>query len=268
VKQKIRIAAVSYLNTIPFIYGIENSPYLDSSDYELKRYIPSECANKLINNQADIGLIPVAVIPKIENPEIISDFCIGAEGPVKTVLLLSKVPLNEIKTILLDYQSRTSINLVQVLAKDFWGVSPKFVKASNGYENKISGDVAGVIIGDRTFHLQEKFPYKYDLSEEWKKFTQLPFVFATWTANKKIDSQLISKFNKACSFGVDNIEKALEDYYQRGYAETNFNYVDYLKKYISYTFDSPKKQALNLFLKALEKVNPKKNASIRIVKKE
>src|SRR5690349_16409009 len=114
----LRISAVSYLNAKPFVYGIEQSGFL--KNYSLSLDVPSLCAEKLRNGQVDIGLSPVAIIPELKEHFIIPDFCIGANGPVHTVMLYSEVPLQHIKTIQLDYQSKTSCLLVQVLAKHWW----------------------------------------------------------------------------------------------------------------------------------------------------
>jgi chorismate dehydratase len=116
--KNVKISAVSYLNTLPFLYGIKNHPGLKNFIFE--QDIPSMCAKKLITNKVDIALIPVAAIPQVKTPYFISNYCLGAVNKVRTVLLLSEVPLHEIKTVLLDYQSRTSVNLVKVLAKKHW----------------------------------------------------------------------------------------------------------------------------------------------------
>ena len=108
---------------------------------------PANIAAQLIKNEIDIGLIPVAVLPQLKEYYIISDFCIAADGAVASVCMFSDVPLNEIKTILLDYQSRTSVALLKVLLKEHWKISPALVQASEGYENDISGNTAGLVIG-------------------------------------------------------------------------------------------------------------------------
>src|ERR1017187_346942 len=134
-KTELKISAVSYINSKPYIYGIQHAGFL--KEYSLSLDIPSVCAEKLRTNQVDIGLAPVAIIPELKNYFIIPDFCIGANGPVKTVMLFSEVPLKEIKNVLLDYQSRTSVMLVRILAKYFWKISPKWTPAKKGYEEKI-----------------------------------------------------------------------------------------------------------------------------------
>ena len=186
---KIKISAVSYQNTIPFLYGMENSEFIDRNTC-VSLDIP-----KLLDNEVDIGLVPIAILPQLSEFEIITDYCIGAEGDVKSVLLLSDVPLNKIEKVYLDYQSRTSVNLLIVLAQNFWKINPVFKHARPGYESEITGKTAGVVIGDRTFALKKNYKYAYDLAGEWTKFTGLPFVFACWVSNKKIDFDFIKQFN-------------------------------------------------------------------------
>lgn len=244
----IRISAVSYLNSLPFVYGLQHSELKNECDIALD--IPSVCAEKLITGKVDIGLIPVAAIPQVNNAQIISDFCIGADGEVKTVCLYSEVPLHEIKTILLDYQSRTSVMLVKILAKEYWKISPEFIAATKGFENNIKGTIAAVVIGDRTFGLEKK--HTYDLAEEWKKFTGLPFVFACWVANKNLPKEFISVFNTALKSGLNNIEKTLNEF-SHPYIN-NETAKKYLKENISYIFDKEKKKAMELFNQLAEKI--------------
>ncbi|MCB0401553.1 MAG: menaquinone biosynthesis protein, partial [Flavobacteriales bacterium] len=173
---KVKVSAVSYLNTLPFLYGIKQSGLEQEIDLSLD--IPSDCARKLLNDEVDLGLVPVAIIPQLKEHHIISDYCIGADGPVDTVALFSDVPLEEIENIYLDYHSRSSVTLVQLLAKAFWKIKPNWIRAEEGFIDQIQGTTAGVVIGDRTFGLSKK--YKYDLAEAWKAFTGKPFVFAAW----------------------------------------------------------------------------------------
>lgn len=241
---KIKVSLVSYLNTLPFLYGIQNSDVLEEIDLQLD--IPSVCAQKLITNQVDLGLVPVAIIPQLKEHYIVSDFCIGAKGKVNSVLLVSDVPLNEIKEVLLDYQSRTSVTLVKVLAQKLWQISPEWKQSTEGFENNIEGNTAGVIIGDRTFNLPKNFKYKYDLAEEWEKLTELPFTFACWVSNKKLPETFIMQLNKALNKGIEQTEKALQLGKDRGVSQQEL--LNYLKNDIDYQFDSQKKQATKLFL--------------------
>lgn len=246
---KIKISAVSYLNAKPFIYGLQHSP--EAVNIELQLDIPSVCAKKLRDGEVDIGLVPVAVLPQLKEYYIITDYCIGAEGKVASVMLYSDVPLNEIECVLLDYQSRTSVALVQVLAQNLWKIAPKWLPAQEGYENNINGATAAVIIGDRTFGLEGKYAYSYDLAEEWQKLTGLPFVFACWVANKRLPDKFIEQFNSSLKLGLDSRPALIQELNAEGYATDIANY---LNNSIQYNYDSAKQQALTLFLSYISKL--------------
>jgi chorismate dehydratase len=244
------ISAVSYINAKPFIFGIEHSGFIEK--YSISLDIPSVCADKLKNKQVDIGLAPVAIIRELGEHFIIPDFCIGANGPVQTVMLYSNVPLNDIETIHLDYQSRTSSLLVQILAQYWWKISPIWILAKEGYEKKIEASVAGLIIGDRNFSLLGKYKYAYDLSEEWKSFTGLPFTFACWIANKKLEEPALLSIYKSLKYGIDNRDMVIQDL--KGQFDEKM-IQNYLYNNINYHFDMPKQASMNLFLKLASAFN-------------
>lgn len=244
---KIKISSVSYLNSIPFIYGIEQSAFLQK-EAVLHKDIPAVCAKKLITNQADIALIPIGAIPDLTNYQIISDYCIGADQKVDTVLLVSEVPLQEITQIFLDYHSRTSIKLVQILAKFFWKINPQWVVATEGYEKKIKNNTAGVIIGDRAFSSDlKKNKYIIDLAAEWYKFTRKPFVFASWIALKAIPDNFFVQFNNALKYGIDNIPHIITELKKQKKYQ-NIDFYDYFNHKISYKLTPQKNEAMALFL--------------------
>ncbi len=249
VEEKIRISAVSYLNTLPFVYGLKSVPV--GAPFELSLDTPAECARKLICDEADLGLVPVASIPEIENAQAVSDYCIGSDGRVLTVLLLSDYPLQQIKTIFLDTESRTSVKLLKILVKRFWKMDVRW-KAMDVPHDRESGPAGFLMIGDKTFAERKKFKYQTDLSLEWEKFTGLPFVFAAWVANKPLSSGFISGFNKALQYGIENIDRSLGD--DKNGLIGREELKDYLKHFISYTLDAKKKQAMALFLKYAEEL--------------
>lgn len=243
----LKISAVSYLNTIPFIHGLKQSELIKTIDLQLD--YPSICADKLINGTVDLALVPVAVIPKLKEAYIISDYCIGANGAVDTVCLYSDVPIEEIESIALDYQSRTSVALLKILLKEYWQFNPELKKANVGFEDNIKGKHAALIIGDRAFTLNIKHAYIYDLSAIWKEMTGLPFVFAAWVANKKLPQDFIISFNKALEKGLSNIDKALA---LEGDSYPNCkNPEDYLNNKISYNLDVEKQKGMELFLRKI-----------------
>jgi chorismate dehydratase len=246
VQKKVRVGAVSYLNTKPLIYGFENGTIKE--EVHLVIDYPSKIADMLLNDEIDVGLIPVAVIPKMKQHDIISDYCIGSVGEVASVCLFSEVPLHEIQTILLDYQSRTSVALLKVLIREYWKINIVFKETCENYQSKISGTTAGLVIGDRALQQRKISKYIFDLGEEWKNFTGLPFVFAAWVSNKKLDDNFIEEFNNANKAGLSNLEKVVK--------ENPFDTFDlhtYYKECISFDLDKNKKKGLELFLKKMVK---------------
>jgi len=247
--KKVKISIVSYLNTTPLVFGIENNLQF-SNQIELHKDIPSECARKLIDGEVDLGLIPVAAIPNVREAHVISDYCIGAVGKVKSVLLVSEVPLQEIEKIYLDYHSRTSVNLCRVLCKELWNIAPTFIAGEASFESQISGTTAGVIIGDRTFHLNKEYTHQFDLAEEWQILTGLPFVFAAWVSNKKLPDQFITEFNQVMQDGLNHLDTSISSSTQNLISKTLLR--EYLTKYINFDFDKQKREAMNLFLSKLK----------------
>ena len=245
-KKKIKVTAVSYLNTKPLLYGLVQNGFDKRIDLHLD--IPSVCAQKLASGEVDLGLVPVAVIPQLATPYIISDFCIGAVGAVKTVSVFSDVPLAEVEEIYLDYQSRTSVELLKVLLKNHFKLSPKLIPATTGFQKKIVGKTAALVIGDRTIGLEEQHTYIYDLALEWERYCGLPFVFAAWVSNKKLDDQFVADFNHALAEGIEHIPQLI---YLLPTPKPKFDLKEYFEKYISYTLDADKKKALAFFLKQM-----------------
>ena len=119
-----RIVAVSYLNTIPFIYGIEHAGIDLYADLLLSP--PRGCASLLRDGGAEIALIPVAAVPSIPDIRIVTPFCIGASRSVRTVVLAADSPLDRLDTIYLDSHSLTSVRLVRILASKLWGIRPEW----------------------------------------------------------------------------------------------------------------------------------------------
>ncbi len=242
----IRITAVSYYNTLPFIYGITHSGLL--SGYNLSLDVPSECARKIIANEADIGLIPTGALPGITDYQLVSNLCIGADKEVKSVLLLSNSELKTIKTIYLDNDSLTSVNLVRILAQKYWKIVPQW-KSLTELKDKLSPDEGMVLIGDKTFGLKLKYPFCYDLAEEWIKFTGLPFVFAAWITRKPLPIEFVKSFQAALAWGVDHREDSF--LIAEKIHITKPELISYLKNDISYPMDEAKLKGMKMFLKFL-----------------
>lgn len=240
--KNIRISAVSYTNTKPFIYGLQHHPIQNQLNLSLDT--PSGCAQKLIDNKADIGLIPVAAILSLPYWQIVSNYCIGATGAVNSVFIFSNCPIEEVDIIQLDPESRSSNSLAKVLLKNFWKVAPKQIINAPDYANFTGIKTAFVQIGDRTFGKKNRFPYVYDLAEIWQQMTGLPFVFAAWIANKPIDPEFMKSFNEALKAGLDSRENVLAELPEY----ENFDLRDYLFNKLDFNLTDDKKEALNKFL--------------------
>lgn len=249
-EKKYQISAVSYLNTKPFLFGLERTDIKDK--IIISQNHPAQCAIDLLNNKIDIGLVPVAIIPLLSNPHIVSPYCIGANGIVKTVSLFSNVSLDDIQTVYLDEQSRTSVLLVQILFREFWKKEVQFLPAYPNYENQIKNNEAAVLIGDRCIPLLNQYTYNYDLAEAWKQYTNLPFVFAAWVSNTEINNNFLEQFNNALQFGLQHKIDLANEY--EHYNTSYFDVIEYWTKNIQYNLDEDMKVGLELFLK---KINPK-----------
>ena len=239
---KIRVGVVNYLNTKPLLYGLQKAPINDL--IELVEDYPSRLAEMLVNDEIDLGLIPVAAIPKLKQYFIAGDYCIGTETESASVCLFSEVPLNEIKKVYLDYQSRSSTALLKWLIKEYWNIHPEIVQATDdNYRKEIIGSTAGLVIGDRAFEQRKTSTFIYDLASEWRAITGLPFVFAAWVSNKPLPESFIQKFNEANAVGLNHLDEIAE--------AQHFNLFD-LKKYyslhMSYKLDDRKNKGMELFL--------------------
>lgn len=240
--KKIRISAVSYTNTKPFLYGIQHTSIINQIDLSLD--IPADCAQKLIDDKVDIGLIPVAATLNLPNWEIISNYCIGATGAVNSVFIFSNCDISKVKTFQLDPQSRTSNNLARVLLKNLWKIEPQLITGANDYAQSTDPNTAFVQIGDRTFGKKAQYKFVYDLAEEWQKLTGLPFVFAAWIANKPIPAAFVTEFNESLKFGLTHRAELLKELPKRA----DFDLEDYLMHKLDFNLNEDKKKALYLFL--------------------
>ncbi len=237
---------MNYLNTKPLLYGIKKESGL--SGIELIETYPAKVAQMVLDGSADVGLLPVAVIPKLPRPFIITDYCIGCDGPVASVCIFSEVPLEEVETIYLDYQSRTSVMLTQLLVKEHWRIGARFVPAEGeDYRDKIKGRTAGLVIGDRALQQRQGTPYIYDLGTAWKDFTGLPFVFAAWMSNKELPADFVQAFNEANGAGLAALPTVISEQ-----AFPEYDLEEYYTRNISYSLTKEKRAGLQRFLDYLQ----------------
>ena len=243
---RIKVGIVSYLNTRPLIYGLKQEPV--ASYIELIEDNPARLAEMLKREEIDLGLIPVAAIPDFNEWHLSGDYCIGTDGEAASVCLFSEVPLEQIDKVYLDYQSRTSVELLKWIMHEYWGIHPEIIDATDeDYRKEIKGNTAGLVIGDRAFEQRKLSTFFYDLGAEWKKITGQPFVFAVWVSNKKLTDGFIRMFNDANAKGMTHIDEIV--------APHQFDLYD-LKKYytlhMNYLLDDRKKKSMDYFLQVIK----------------
>ncbi len=247
----MRIGAVSYLNTKPLVYGLaELAP-----QHELVFDLPSRLADDLAVGRLDVALIPS--VEYFQNPAytIVSDACIACRGPVRSVKLLSRVPLEDIHTLALDEGSRTSVALVRILLRERFGLSPVLTPFPiDAAPESIAAD-ALLMIGDRAMHPPAgQLVAEWDLGDVWCRWTELPFVFAMWVRGAGVSparedsehAELASLLCQARDNGVTNHESiAAEEH-----ARVGLSYDDcltYLRDHLHFYFGPRELAGLNLF---------------------
>jgi chorismate dehydratase len=241
------ISTVSYINSIPFVYGLKKYNIETTLD------IPALCAEKLISGKVDIGLVPIAVMPELKHHRIITPFCISSNNYARTVLLVSQVPIEQIKNIYLDNESRTSVKLIKILAKEYWHIDFEWHNITQQFNPElVNHTTAALVIGDKAFAAKNQFNYSYDLAWEWKNLTGLPFVFACWLGINQINKAFEDKLTDAFSFGLNHINEAIS------FAELDHKKEEiakYLTNNISYDLNEQKFEAIKLFLSKIKKIN-------------
>ena len=255
----VKVAAVSYLNTVPFIYGIRHAG--NDLCAELLLSPPAQCAEHIAGGKADIALIPVAEIAEIPGIELIGNHCISANDNVRTVVLMSASPLEEIHTIYLDPHSRTSVNLVRILADERWNIAPEWLPLTDFADVRPEPGVGYTLIGDKVFGYEHLFPYKYDLAHAWNEWTGLAFVFAAWVAREGVDPAVVERLEQALQYGINHIPDAVRE--DLGERERHIPYdtaVSYLTENIDFELDFLKRESMAIFREKLSKgywrINP------------
>ncbi len=244
------LEAVSYLNTVPFIYGIESVTQLQAA---LLLSPPNQCAAHFRDRKTDVALVPVAAIPALDDARIVTSWCLGAVGDVRTVVLVSDSPLEQIERVYLDFHSLTSARLVQLLCDELWHISPDFQSLTDytTIERRRPTD-AFLLIGDKVFGYEGRFAQSHDLARAWRALTGLPMVFAAWVAHKSICDEQIAQLDEALEYGVAHIPEAIQ---ALGHGDKPYA-LDYLTQNMNYHFDARKQQALQRFWDYAPRVSP------------
>jgi len=179
---RLRVSAISYLNTAPLMWNFEHGSRLEElrRQFEVDYTIPSRCAQMLAEGSADIGIIPVAAYATIPNLSVLPDIAIASKNSVRSILLVAERPLDQIRTVALDNSSRTSAALIQVLFRKYWEREVDFAPVDPSLANMLGKYDAALLIGDPALQVDRARFQTWDLAEEWRRFTGKPFVFAFW----------------------------------------------------------------------------------------
>jgi chorismate dehydratase len=180
--RRLRISAISYLNTAPLMWDFEHGDA--GAAFDISYTVPSQCAADLAKGAADIGIIPVAAYASIPELAILPGVAIASRRPVRSILLVSRVPLDQIRSVALDTSSLTSVALTKVLFAKWWGPGRIFTPMAPDLEKMMAEHDAGLVIGDPALKVDRSRYQTYDLAEEWIRLTGKPFVFAFWAVRQ------------------------------------------------------------------------------------
>lgn len=245
----MRITLVSYLNTRPFIDGLNH--FFSSEELTIQPLPPSKCAVSLLNKEAEMALIPVGSLLDFPNIQVLPNYCIGADGAVNSVFLFAQQPIESIENVLLDPHSRSSNGLTKVLIKHFWQKKVNYLSPTEKHFDAIVGNSAGVVIGDKALKIRHKYKYVYDLSEYWKKMTGLPFVFAVWAYyEKEVPKEMLPRLDEAFEYGIKNRKASAIASAEEYGIELN-HAINYLENDIKFHFTAARHEAMRLYLALL-----------------
>jgi chorismate dehydratase len=244
--RKFRLGAVSYLNTVPLVWGMLHGDQREQVDLGFS--IPSLCAAEIERGETDIGLVPVAEIAR-QGLEIVPGVGIAATGPVRSILLFSKVPWASVKTLSVDSSSRTSVELARVILRERFGAEPRILRDEPNLEAMLSGADAALIIGDPALRIepnQGKYAW-LDLAAEWVALTQLPMVFAAWAGKPGIPVAALREITLGSyEFGRRRLDEIIDGEYgkrqiTKALAET------YLREHIHFELGPREQQGMEAF---------------------
>jgi chorismate dehydratase len=248
----LRISAISYVNTAPLMWDFEHGEA--GRDFEISYTLPSACARQLEAGSADIGIIPAAAYTIIRGLVVLPGVAIASRRAVRSILLVSKVPIQKIRTVALDTSSMTSVALTKVLFAKWLGGGRIFSSAEPNLERMLAAHDAGLLIGDPALQVDRSRYFTLDLAEEWIHYTGKPFVFAFWavreSALREADPSLdlASIFSQSRDHGLEpkNLSHIAREWAPR-LQLTESSVHSYLTENIDYSLDPDCLEGLQLF---------------------
>ena len=254
---RLRVAAISFLNTVPLMYDFEHAPQREglAERFDVHYTLPSLCAEELRAGTSDIGIVPVAAYTTIPDLWILPGVAIAAKHPVRSILLVSKRELREVRSVGTDTSSRTSVALLRLLFDRQFGLNPEFVSEEPELDRMMANHDAALLIGDPALRVNiADGKYRYvDLAEEWQRMTGLPFVFAFWALRgEAIElarvSDAVAVFQRSRDAGLLHAGELARKEAGR-YGTTPELALEYLTQHIDYTLDEQNIAGLRLFFR-------------------
>ena len=273
---KTRISIVKYLNSVPLAWGILEGP--QSQLFDSLLHTPAECADQLQQGKVDIGLIPSIEFQRIKGSRIVPGPVVACRHRVRSVLLISNLPLWQVKTVAADTGSRTSVVLAKIVFQEFFHTRPDFQAAPPDLAAMLAQADAAVLIGDTALKFMEKHerpdaekqkaflrygpePLEvFDLAERWKFLTGLPFVFAFWATRPGVTDQgITAALRESRDFGVRNVSSIAKRYAEELSLPEPF-VQEYLTRNVHYYMDESCLESLRLFYEMAVRVGAIKSA--------
>lgn len=256
--RRLRISAISFLNTAPLMWDFEHPPEDRklSEDFEFSYTVPSQCAEQLLAGTADIGIIPSITYANIPGLAVLPDVAIAANNSVRSILLVLKNPIEQVRTVALDTSSRTSVALTKILLTKYFPAAPEpeYLEMAPDLDAMLAHTDAALLIGDAALQVDRSCYQAIDLAEEWRRFTGKPFVFAFWAI------RFASLSDTNCAYDLGDVFSRSRDH---GLEPENLNVIarewsqrlklsepeikSYLKENIQYTLDRENTEGLELF---------------------
>jgi chorismate dehydratase len=250
--RRLRISAISYLNTAPLMWDFEHGEA--GRQFEISYTLPSACARALSDGIADIGIIPAAAYTQIPGLQILPDVAIASRQAVRSILLVSKVPVEEVRSVALDTSSMTSVALTKVLLEKWLGGGQRFTSMAPNVDEMLAACDAGLLIGDPALKVDRSRYRTLDLAEEWIRFTGKPFVFAFWAvrgvalaeADPSLDLAAIFRQSRDHGLEPANLSQIAREWAPR-LNTTEADVRSYLTENIHYQLDAGCLEGLKLF---------------------
>jgi chorismate dehydratase len=234
---KLRISIVEFLNTAPLVWGFTDGPL--AGRYDLSFAVPSQCAEDLRAGRVDVGIIPAVEYQRMENVVALPGMAVAAKNEVRSLIVISKVPIEMAQTFALDTNSRSTVALVRLLCGKHWNITPEFIDAAPDPDKMLARADAALIIGDPALSLRIKMDaleakvplgkdccgcdasdhpvadvqtlFIYDVAQQWREMTGLPCVLAIWVARRgTVTPEILADFQASREYGLARIGEIAE----------------------------------------------------------